>query len=99
MAEKIVVFSKVPEKVFAALRALVKDKANTMAAGGEVAIGFDAIAAEETAPDPSSYTVKFSASTPEHEPADTSGKSEEIVLLERSTDPSEPKESEDLKKV
>ncbi len=66
------------------------------AQGGDVAIGFEGVAADE-GPDQTSYTVKFSASTPEPE----ENKSEEIVLLEtRGSSPEQDEEHEEsVKKV
>ena len=63
-----------------------------MAEPADVAIGFEGLASD---PDSGqkSYTVKFSATDPEPEPQ---GKSEEIVLLERSESPKRTGEGEGL---
>ena len=62
-----------------------------MAEPADVAIGFEGLTSD---PDSGqkSYTVKFSATDPEPEPQ---GKSEEIVLLERSESPKAAGEGED----
>ncbi|XP_064396523.1 anoctamin-7-like isoform X2 [Halichondria panicea] len=62
-----------------------------MAQSGEVAIGFEGLDAAGETPDQSSYTVKFSASTPE---PDVNEKSEEIVLLEKKGDSSKAEEDQ-----
>ncbi len=65
-----------------------------MSATGDVSIGFEGLDAAGEKPDESSYTVKFSASTPE---PDANEKSEEIVLLEKNKRDSTDGEDEDKK--
>ena len=65
-----------------------------MSATGDVSIGFEGLDEAGENPDQSSYTVKFSASTPE---PDANEKSEEIVLLEKNKQDSTDGDGEDKK--